>query len=327
MSLMQMDLDSKAITPLWETDDHTQMAHPVFSSAGSQLTLSAWVEGGFQDIYTMNSDGSNRRALTFDKATDSSPAWSPDDAYIFFHSDRTGVPNIFAYHLETNALYQVTNVLTGAFNPAVSPDNEHLVFEFYSSNGLDIHMADIDRKAWHVTPLDREELPDLPPYSRHMVILCEHERRAGVENDGCARRMVVEHEAEGCLHRVAVEVVAHALPDADRSHAGLVAGSKVENATASLKESILHRIIHEALAEDRPPVSDLQEPLLPDRGRQVDHFTELLRPLNRLFVKEPAESRITHQRLFAKLVNQPQECRTLVGLVAKVGVHLSPPRH
>jgi len=164
MSLMQMNLTTDEITPLWETTNHTQIAHPAFSSDGSKLAVMAWVEGGFQDIYVMDSDGGNRRALTYDQATDSSPVWGMDDTYIFFSSDRTGVPNIFAYDTTEDMLYQVTNVLTGAFNPAVSPDGSMLVCELYSSSGMNIHRADLDPETWRATALAPEVLPEFPPY-------------------------------------------------------------------------------------------------------------------------------------------------------------------
>lgn len=163
-SLWQMDIDSGAITPLWQPDDHTQMFHPDYAPDGAKLTLAVWREGGFQDIYIMNRDGSGRRALMTDIHTDSSPSWGPDGATVFFSSDRTGVPNLFAYDVETGSAYQITNVLTGAFDPAVSPDGTQLACEIYSSTGLDIHSARIDRAAWRTVTLEHEPLPDAALY-------------------------------------------------------------------------------------------------------------------------------------------------------------------
>lgn len=164
MNLMRMDLESKEITPLLETSDHTQIAHPVFSSDGTQLALQIWKEGGYQDIYVMNRDGSGLHALTYDIATDSSPVWGKQDENIFFSSDRTGVPNIFAYSLKDNTLYQVTNVLTGLFNPEIAPDGSQIVVECYSGNGMDIHLSELNREMWQETPYSTEQQPDPPQY-------------------------------------------------------------------------------------------------------------------------------------------------------------------
>ena len=164
MTLMRMDLTSKTITPLLEMSDHTQIRHPAFSSDGSRIALQIWKEGGFQDIYLMKSDGSDLHALTFDKATDEAPVWGKNDEFVFFSSDRTGVPNIFAYSLEDQTLYQVTNVLTGVFQPAVTPDQTRLLFEHYSGNGMDIHLTDLNQDAWqtaaysHAPPAEQASL-------------------------------------------------------------------------------------------------------------------------------------------------------------------------
>ena len=157
MSLVRMDLETKTITPLLETSDHTQIRYPAFSADGSRVALQMWKEGGFQDIYVMNSDGSNLQALTFDQATDEAPIWGMNDQYVFFSSDRTGVPNIFAYSLEDQTLYQVTNVLTGVFHPAVLPDQGQLAFEHYSGNGIDIHLAELNRDVWQSVTYSHEQ--------------------------------------------------------------------------------------------------------------------------------------------------------------------------
>ncbi len=164
MNLMRMDLESKTITPILEPSDHTQIAHPVFSSDGKRIAAQIWKEGGFQDIYVMNSDGSDLFALTFDTATDSSPAWEMDDEYIFFSSDRTGTPNIFAYSLKDKTLYQVTNVLTGVFQPDIDPEGSRLVLARYSGNGMDIHLTELNQETWRESPYRIEQEPEPTQY-------------------------------------------------------------------------------------------------------------------------------------------------------------------
>lgn len=170
MNLMRMDLDSKAVTPILETSDNTQIHHPTFSSDGDWLAVQIWKEGGFQDIYVMNADGSGLQPLTLDKATDSSPTWALNDEYIVFSSDRTGVPNIFAYRLADGTLYRLTNMLTGAFDPAVSADDQHLVFERYSGAGMDIHLSALDRDSWVKTSYTLDDIPE-PEQSVQTAVL------------------------------------------------------------------------------------------------------------------------------------------------------------
>jgi outer membrane protein assembly factor BamA len=55
----------------------------------------------------------------------------------------------------------VTNVLTGVFNPALSPDGTQLAVERYSSNGVDIHMTDLNKDTWIETAYNLEEQPEI----------------------------------------------------------------------------------------------------------------------------------------------------------------------
>ena len=173
--LMRLNLETKTITPILETSEHIQIRHPAFSADGSKLALQIWKEGGFQDIYVMHSDGSGLTALTYDLATDASPVWGPHDECIFFSSDRTGVPNIFAYSLQDKRLYQVTNVLTGVFNPDIAPDGSQLVFEHYSGKGMDIHRAAFARETWKETPYTFAQQPEPNKYvAKTIAPLQEH---------------------------------------------------------------------------------------------------------------------------------------------------------
>ena len=82
------------------------------------------------------------------------PVWGSNDDSLFFSSDHTGVPNIFAYSWQDQTVYQVTHVLTGAFDPAVSPDGKQLALEYYTAQGMEIHLVSLDRADWQAIPVD-----------------------------------------------------------------------------------------------------------------------------------------------------------------------------
>ena len=153
MSLLKMDLAGEQRISLLETSDRTQIRHPVFSADGGKIAFQIQKSGGSQEIHVMNSDGTNLMPIAPDASRDTSPYWGENDTYLFFSSNRTGVPNIFAYSLPKNLLYQVTNVLTGAFNPAVSPRGDQLAFEYYTAHGLEIHLSALEQQAWKPVPL------------------------------------------------------------------------------------------------------------------------------------------------------------------------------
>lgn len=136
------------IVYLTDFHDNTQLYQPSWSPDGDMIVLSAWRQG-YQDIYILNLDANNIGNSTLqpifkDKSIDLSPCWSPDGKYLFFSSDRTGIYNIFAFSLPDKKLYQITNVLGGAFQPAISPDGTQLAYISYHSTGYELHLMKID---------------------------------------------------------------------------------------------------------------------------------------------------------------------------------------
>jgi hypothetical protein len=79
---------------------------------------------------------------------DVDPRFSPDGRYLVFSSDRTGIYNVFARELASGRLYQVTNVIGGAFQPVVSPDGQRLVYMGFTSEGFDLFTTPFDPWSW-----------------------------------------------------------------------------------------------------------------------------------------------------------------------------------
>jgi TolB protein len=66
----------------------------------------------------MRADGSNQTRLTFNKAADGLPVWSPDGQQLAFASNRDGSPDIFTMRPDGSAQVNRTS------NPAldIAPD-------------------------------------------------------------------------------------------------------------------------------------------------------------------------------------------------------------
>mgnify|MGYP001048374059 CR=1 FL=1 len=132
--------------------DGTQLSQPSWSPDGKMIALAAW-RYGYQDIYILDLDSDNLnpenignsilQPIFYDTPIDLSPCWSPDGKYLFFSSERTGIYNIFAFSLSDKKLYQITNVLGGAFQPAVSPDGTQLAFISYHATGYELHLMEV----------------------------------------------------------------------------------------------------------------------------------------------------------------------------------------
>ncbi len=146
------------IVYLTDFHDDTQLYQSSWSPQGDIIAFSAWHQG-YQDIYVLNLNSNlnldpNKNFILSlwpifqDQYNDLSPCWSPDGQYLFFSSDRTGIYNIFAFSLTDKKLYQITNVLGGAFQPALSPDGRKLAFINYQATGYELHLMEVDPNQW-----------------------------------------------------------------------------------------------------------------------------------------------------------------------------------
>ena len=146
-----------------------QVFSPALSPDGGRLAF-AVQEAGRRDIALL--DGERLVRVTDDAAVDASPAFTPDGAWLLFSSDRGGVYNLYAWPVarclagaDGCALRQVTNVETGAFQPAVSPDGKTIAFVTYSRDGYDLATVPFEPEGWldPVNEPEPEPEPEKPP--------------------------------------------------------------------------------------------------------------------------------------------------------------------
>lgn len=87
-------------------------------------------EGGKQDLWITNRDGSDKKQLTFNAGANFSPAVSPDGQKIVFVSTRGGSPNIWRMDINGDNQSQMTNHSGVAGEPEISPDGNWVVYDF-----------------------------------------------------------------------------------------------------------------------------------------------------------------------------------------------------
>lgn len=164
-ALAQLDLATGKIRIVKNFPENDGIIHSfAVSPDGSQLALSIWRRGGYQDIYTMPISGGDLRPVTGDKAQDADPVWSPSGDFVLFSSDHDRVYNIYAYRVADGSFFQVTNTLTGAFHPTLSPGGQWLAFTGYGSAGYDIYKMPYQPTAWKPVQFALEKIPTWSGY-------------------------------------------------------------------------------------------------------------------------------------------------------------------
>ena len=127
--------------PLTASAPGVEWSSPRWSPAGDAIAAARLLPGGWLDVAIVSPETGAARQLTHDRAKDVEPTFTPDGAEVVFCSDRDGVSNLWAARVADGALRRVTNVLGGAFQPAVSPDGRFVAYSSYSSKGYDVHVA------------------------------------------------------------------------------------------------------------------------------------------------------------------------------------------
>ncbi len=109
------------------------------TGGGDQSILFTAGRDGFNEIYSMNADGSNQRRLTnTELPIESEPAWSHDGQKIVYtRQEASGSPvQIWTMNADGSGQTRLTNTTTRDQNPAWSPDGQKILFARCDSSGL-----------------------------------------------------------------------------------------------------------------------------------------------------------------------------------------------
>jgi hypothetical protein len=150
------------VRPLVPSARFDQAFTPRWSPDNRHVAYGSWQRGGYRDVRIVDTMDGSWVEVTHDRAIDGDPVYSPDGRYLYFHSDRSGVSNIYAYELATGALRQVSNVINGAYQPEPSADGKSLAYLGYTHDGWDLFVMPVDESQW-LAPLPYEETRPAPP--------------------------------------------------------------------------------------------------------------------------------------------------------------------
>ncbi|MFM7203743.1 MAG: TolB family protein [Myxococcota bacterium] len=144
--LVKLSADGSEQVEVLAPDRTYQLSQPSVSPDGRRVALSVQVQqeppGVAQYLIGVVSLDSGALELIPAPGTNREPAWLDDDRLIF-SSDRTGVFNLYALDLRAGVTRPVTNVLSGAFQPAVHRNGAgrapEVVLRSYTSRGFGVY--------------------------------------------------------------------------------------------------------------------------------------------------------------------------------------------
>jgi len=114
-----------ARTVLWQPG--VKNAYPRWSKDRKRILYQSDRSGKWQ-LFVMNADGSEPKALTTGDANDNFPDWSPDNEHVAFVSDREGNEEIYVMAMDGSGLVNLSSNPARDIHPYWAPDGKHLLF-------------------------------------------------------------------------------------------------------------------------------------------------------------------------------------------------------
>lgn len=121
------------------THDKVTETSPAWSPNHEQIAFIRPTRHTSDQIWVMNADGSHQRALThfsnapqlYGSTVTSDLSWSPDGqelVFAAFGNDQGGKEQLFVLNVRTHGVRRLTNLATGATEPAWSPNGRWIAF-------------------------------------------------------------------------------------------------------------------------------------------------------------------------------------------------------
>ncbi len=197
-------------TDIWLSDATQENPRPLVTGEGDQIGA-VWSPDGNQIALTsirgdtfievVNADGSGRHRITDGKASDFTPAWSPNGSAIAFARNVWDYPDIWLMAPDGSDQRQLTRIEGSEDQPAWSPDGSQIVFVFApGKGGSDLLVMDADGSDVRALALSTgaESSPAWSPDGRWIIFASGDENASDlylVQSDGTGLRQLTDTPA------------------------------------------------------------------------------------------------------------------------------------
>lgn len=148
INLWTMNADGTNPARLTDYSNGEQVYNPSWSPDGKTILFDYSIKDG-RDLAEIPAGGGEVRFLLATPDDERNGAFTPDGSAVIYSSDKSGVFNLYSLNLRTNDASQLTNVLGGAFMPAVNASGK-VAFASYTSSGYKLALIDSVRPLDHV---------------------------------------------------------------------------------------------------------------------------------------------------------------------------------
>lgn len=161
VAAVEIDRSNRASIVVLNTADGTETGRfpspgnqllrtPAFDETGSRIVATAISKQGATLVELSLETGEYTQLLNWTHQQIERPVYDGND--VIFKAHGNGIDNLYRLDSEGNAVFPITNVAYGAFNPAVDRANNALLFNHYQQDGQRISWVNLDEKAVHPRP-------------------------------------------------------------------------------------------------------------------------------------------------------------------------------